>query len=256
MLACHHIQRQRFDLFPAIDLRGGRVVRLRQGDFDREQVYSEDPVTVAAGFAASGARWIHVVDLDGARSGEPRQAATVGAIVEAAPKQGTRIQVAGGLRTVAAISAALETGARRVVIGTAALSDPSVVDAALERHGAERVAVALDVRDGLAVGDGWVAGAPGQPVDTALQRLANRGVTTFAVTAIDRDGLLGGPDLGLLERCVGQTGAAILASGGIRSIADLQAVRAIGCAGAIVGRAIYDGGLDLGDALASLSAVD
>jgi phosphoribosylformimino-5-aminoimidazole carboxamide ribonucleotide (ProFAR) isomerase len=133
------------------------------------------------------------------------------------------------------------------------LIETEVVAGAIARHGPERIAVALDVRDGLAIGDGWVPGASGLPVGRALASLAAAGVTTFAVTAIDRDGVLGGPDLGLLETCVRHTDAAVVASGGIRSIADLEAVRRIGCAGAIVGRAIYDGGLDLATALSALA---
>jgi phosphoribosylformimino-5-aminoimidazole carboxamide ribotide isomerase len=239
-------------ILPAIDLRDGRVVRLRQGDFDREQVYAEDPPAVAAAFAAAGAEWIHVVDLDGARAGERRQASAIAPIVAAFEGNGPRFQVAGGLRTSEDIANVLEAGADRVVIGTAALSDPAFVGAAIERHGPERVAIALDVRDGLAIGDGWVHGAAGVPMADALARLAAVGVTIFAVTAIERDGLLGGPDLALLDACVNLTGAAVLASGGIRSIADLDAVRRLGCAGAIVGRAIYDGSLDLESAIAAM----
>jgi phosphoribosylformimino-5-aminoimidazole carboxamide ribotide isomerase len=163
------------------------------------------------------------------------------------------LQGAGGLRSREAIDEVLAIGVERVVIGTAALRDPELVAEAIASHGPDRIAVALDVRDGLAIGDGWVPGATGLPAGEALAGLASLGVTTFAVTAIERDGLLGGPDLELLAACVKASGAAILASGGIRSIADLEAVRAIGCAGAIVGRAIYDGSLDLADAIAMAS---
>jgi phosphoribosylformimino-5-aminoimidazole carboxamide ribotide isomerase len=247
-----------FAILPAIDLRDGKVVRLRQGDFAREQVYADDPVAVARGFAAAGAEWIHCVDLDGARAGERRQTTTIAAIAEAfaeLPADGPRLQVAGGLRSREAINEVLALGVERVVIGTAALRDPELIAAAIADHGPGRIAVALDVRDGLAIGEGWVSGATGVPVEEALAGLISLGVTTFAVTSIERDGLLGGPDLELLAACVGATRAgatrvAILASGGIRSIADLEAVRAIGCAGAIVGRAIYDGSLDVADAVA------
>jgi phosphoribosylformimino-5-aminoimidazole carboxamide ribotide isomerase len=246
-----------FTVYPAIDLRGGRVVRLRQGDFERESEFSTDPSGVAADFAGAGATWIHVVDLDGALHGEARQGATIAAIVGRLATTGPgcpRLQVAGGMRTHDTLDAALAAGADRVVIGTAALADPEFVAAAIERHGPTRIAVALDVRDGMAVGQGWISGARGVPVDDALERLAAVGVTTFAVTAIDRDGLLEGPDLALLERTVGSTRASIIASGGIASIDDLRAVRAIGCAGAIVGRALYDGTLDLRTVLAAVKA--
>jgi len=242
-----------FAILPAIDLRGGRVVRLRQGDFDREQVYAEDPLAVAAEFAAAGAEWIHVVDLDGARAGGRRQVSTIEAIVASLAGAGPRLQVAGGLRSAEAIADVLGAGVERVVVGTVALRDPDLVAALIGRHGPDRIAVALDVRDGMAIGDGWVPGAPGVPVADALARLAAVGVATFAVTSIERDGLLGGPDLALLASCAGSTAATVVASGGIRSIADLQAVRDIGCSGAIVGRAIYDGRLDLRAAIAAIS---
>jgi phosphoribosylformimino-5-aminoimidazole carboxamide ribotide isomerase len=239
-------------ILPAIDLRGDKVVRLRQGDFDREQVYAEDPTAVARDFAAAGAEWIHVVDLDGARAGERRQASAIAAIVAAIKGNGPRFQVAGGLRTSEDIADVLATGVDRVVIGTAALGDPAFVGAAIERHGPDRIAIALDIRDGKAIGDGWVPGAAGVPMADALARLAAVGVTVFVVTAIERDGLLGGPDLALLDACVNLSGAQVLASGGIRSIADLESVRSLGCAGAIVGRAIYDGSLDLESAIAAM----
>jgi phosphoribosylformimino-5-aminoimidazole carboxamide ribotide isomerase len=241
-------------ILPAIDLRGGKVVRLRQGDFAREQVYAVDPPAVASAFAAAGAEWIHVVDLDGARAGERRQSSTIAAIIGTLEGTGSRLQVAGGLRSSEDVASVLDVGVDRVVIGTAALGDPAFVRAAIERHGPERIAIALDIRDGRAIGDGWVPRATGVPMVDALARLAAVGVTVFAVTAIERDGLLGGPDLALLDACVNLTnltGAVVLASGGIRSIADLEAVRRLGCAGAIVGRAIYDGSLDLESAIAA-----
>ena len=238
-----------FEIYPALDLRGGRVVRLRQGDFAQEQVYDDDPVRVVLGFAAQGARWLHVVDLDGARGGERRQGPLVAEIVAAGSGSGMRIQVAGGIRTAAALDEVLAASVERVVIGTAALQDPAFVQRAIARHGADRIAIALDVRDGLAVGDGWVPGAAGKPAAEALKILADIGATTFIVTAIERDGLLGGPDLALLGQAVGLTSATVIASGGVASLADLEAVGAIGCAGAIVGRAIYDGRIDLAAAL-------
>lgn len=245
-----------FTIYPAIDLRSGRVVRLRQGDFERESVYSDDPPGVAAAFATAGAVWIHVVDLDGALHGERRQPETIAAIVAALEVSGapTLLQIAGGIRSMTDVDAVLGAGAQRVVVGTAALADPAFVAEAIDRHGSGRIAVALDVRAGLAVGQGWVTDARGVPVDAALERLSAVGVTTFAITAIDRDGLLGGPDLALLERAAGSTDAAIIASGGIASLDDLRAVRRIGCVGAIVGRALYDGTLDLGTVLAAAQA--
>jgi len=242
-----------FELLPAIDLRGGRVVRLVGGDFAAETVFSEDPIAVAAGFVAAGARWLHLVDLDGARTGGPGQAAVLAQVLEAVG-EGAACEVAGGLRDRAAVASALGAGASRVAIGTAALSEPRFARDLIALFGARRIVVALDVRDGLAVGEAWRSGAPGVPVATALARLSDGGVTTFEVTAIDRDGGLGGPHLDLLEGLVTLDRGRIIASGGIRSVEDLLALRAIGCAGAIVGRALYDGSLDLGAALGALAS--
>lgn len=237
-----------FELLPAIDLVGGRVVRLRQGDFAQETAYSDDPASVARAFAAAGATWLHVVDLDGARAGEPRQLELVGAIVAAAGPD-VRVEAAGGLRTVEAAAAAIETGASRIAVGTAALRDPSFARRLVDRHGTDRVVASIDVRDGLALGDGWREGAAGLRADDAIRVLADGGVETFEVTAIDRDGLLGGPDLDLLAELVALGRGRIIASGGVSSLDDLAACRTAGCAGAIVGRALYEGRLDLGEAV-------
>jgi len=239
-----------FELLPAIDLRGGLVVRLEQGDFARETAFSTDPVAVATEFAGIGATWLHVVDLDGARSGLAAHGDVVQRIA-AAVGPSVRIDRAGGLRSLEAIDEALNAGASRVVIGTAALADSGLPAAAVAAHGSDRVAVALDVRDGLAIGEGWRSGAPGVRPKDAIRRLAGIGVTTFEVTSIVRDGLLGGPDIGLLGDLVDIGLGRIIASGGVARVHDIEAVRRIGCAGAIVGRALYDGSLDLGDALAA-----
>jgi phosphoribosylformimino-5-aminoimidazole carboxamide ribotide isomerase len=240
-----------FEMLPAIDLRGGQVVRLRQGDFARETAYGDDPAEVARRFAGEGAGWLHVVDLDGARTGEPAHVADIASIVAAVGPM-TAIEAAGGLRTATSIADVLIAGATRVVLGTAALSEPAFAGRAVATHGADRIAVAIDVRDGFALGEGWGPGGPGVRAEDALRSLADQGVTTFEATAIDRDGLLGGPDLGLLARLVALDRGRVIASGGIASLEDLRAVDAIGCSGAIVGRALYEGRLDLGAALADV----
>lgn len=240
-----------FDLLPAIDLRSGRAVRLRQGEFGHETVYSDDPADVARAFIDGGARWLHVVDLDGAREGRSAHAELIGRIV-AVVGDGAAVEVAGGLRSAEAVARVLNAGAARAVIGTAALSSSALAAALVSVHGPDRIAVAIDVRDGLAVGDGWVAGGPGRAVGEAVVRLADAGVRWFEVTAIDRDGTMAGPDLDLLGAVAQDPGIRVIASGGIRSIHDLEAVREIGCAGAIVGRALYDGSLDLAAALSDL----
>ncbi len=238
-----------FEILPAIDLRGGRVVRLRQGDFSRQTTFSDDPIAVATEFARAGATWLHVVDLDGARAGEPVQTKTIGRMI-AAIGESVRWQVGGGLRDEHAVRSALASGATRVVLGTAALADPAFAASTVAVHGADRVAAAIDVRDGLAVGHGWTSGG-GVEVDAAIESLRRAGVTTFVVTAIDRDGLLGGPDLALLRRVAAAVPDAVIASGGIASLDDLHAVREAGCAGVIVGRALYEGRFTVAEALAS-----
>jgi phosphoribosylformimino-5-aminoimidazole carboxamide ribotide isomerase len=237
-----------FEVLPAIDLRGGRVVRLKQGDFDRETAYSDDAVEVAKRFADAGARWLHVVDLDGARSGTSVHRGVIEAIVLAVGDR-VRVEVAGGLRDEAAVAAVLEFGAARAVIGTAALRDPSYAGRVVAAHGSERIAASIDVRGGMAMGHGWVSDGAGIPAEDVIARLADVGVTTFEVTAIERDGLLEGPDLGLYERIVTLGAGSIVASGGITSTEDLRRVRDLGCSGAIVGRAIYEGRLRLDEAL-------
>jgi phosphoribosylformimino-5-aminoimidazole carboxamide ribotide isomerase len=236
-----------FDVIPAIDLRGGSVVRLRGGDFAQETAYGDDAVAVALEFARAGARWIHVVDLDGARAGMPQHRDVIAAVAAglAAADSATSIEVAGGLRTAESAASALAAGAARIVVGTAALRDPGFAAAVVASFGADRVAVAIDVRDGLAIGEGWRVDAPGVPADVAVERLADVGVVVFEVTAISRDGLLEGPDVELLTRLVALNRGAIIASGGVSSLADLQLVADHGCAGAIVGRAIYEGRIDL-----------
>ena len=237
-----------FDVIPAIDLRGGQVVRLRRGDFADETAYGSDPAVVALEFAAAGASWLHIVDLDGARAGEPQQLETIAVIVDVSAGR-VRSEVAGGLRRLDHVEAALASGAGRVIVGTAALRDPAFAAAIVEAHGPQRVVVAIDVRDGLAIGEGWREGAPGVPADEALARLADAGVVTFEVTAINRDGLLEGPYLLLLGRLAALERGAVIASGGISSLADLRAVADRGCVGAIVGRALYEGQIDLAEAL-------
>lgn len=237
-----------FDILAAIDLRAGRVVRLEQGDFTRETAFSDDPVAVAISFADAGARWLHVVDLDGARDGGSANGDVIRAIVAAVGSR-LAVEVAGGMRTMALVAEVLAAGAARVVVGTAALADPGFAGALVAAHGVGGIAVALDVRDGLAVGHGWREGAPGTPVELALATLADVGVQVFEVTAIERDGTHGGPDLALYERLLATGKGSIIASAGISSVGDVAAVRAIGCSGAIIGRALYDGRLSIAAAL-------
>jgi phosphoribosylformimino-5-aminoimidazole carboxamide ribotide isomerase len=237
-----------FDILPAIDLRGGRVVRLERGDFDRETVFGSDPVEIANRFVAAGAHLLHVVDLDGARTGTPRHGEVIGRIVEAVGDRAA-VEVSGGLRTEASVAETLSTGAARVVIGTAGLRDPGFTGSLVATHGRERIVAAIDVRAGRAVGEGWAEGADGRDPVEAIANLSATGVDTFEVTAIDRDGTGSGPDVGLYARLAQLDLGAIIASAGISSVADIAAVRAAGCTGAIIGRALYDGTLRLEEAL-------
>lgn len=240
---------------PAIDLRGRRVVRLRQGDFGRETAYSDDPLAVARAFADAGARWLHIVDLDAARTGTLSNRAIVAAMIAAVADR-VHVEVAGGLRDAERVAEALSAGAARVVIGTAALRDPAWAGQLVSIHGPERIAAAIDVRAGFAVGQGWAGEAAGVKVADVIERLADAGVVTFEVTAIDRDGSLEGPDLRLYERLIGLGAGAILASGGVATLQDLRRLRAVGCAGAIIGRALYEARFDLVDALAMAARPD
>lgn len=241
-----------FEILPAIDLRAGRVVRLRQGDFGRETAYSVDPIETALEMVEHGTRWLHVVDLDGAREGRPVQADVIAAVI-AAVGSSARIEVGGGIRSAASARAYMRAGAARVVLGSMVLRSPDEAREVLAEFGPDAIAVALDVRAGRAVGSAWAPGAEGRPALTLLGGLAEAGFQNFEVTAIDRDGTLAGPDLELLQRArVQAPGVALIASGGVRSIDDVLAVRAAGCDGVIVGRAFHERTLDLGDAIRSL----
>jgi phosphoribosylformimino-5-aminoimidazole carboxamide ribotide isomerase len=240
---------QTFEVIPAIDLIGGRVVRLAEGDFARETVYGDDPVAIARRWAGEGATRLHIVDLDGARAGRPAQTALIARVVAAVE---VPCQVAGGLRDAAAAALALRAGADRVVMGSALLRDPELARRLVDTHGSARIVSAIDVRDGMAVGSGWVAGAAGRPFGDILAELRYAGVELFAVTAIARDGLQEGPDLELLTAAAAAVGPRrIIASAGVSTVADIAELSTRGYAGAILGRALYEGTLELGDALAA-----
>ena len=236
------------ELIPAVDLRGGRVVRLRQGDFERQTIYGDDPAAVVDRWTGEGAERLHLVDLDGARAGRPIQSDLVAALVARA---GVPCQVAGGLRQDESVAAALAAGADRVVLGTRLITDPAWGRSLVLRHGPERIVAALDVRDGELLGDAWQPGAPRRDLVETVGALVEAGLGLFAVTAVARDGLLEGPDLELLARLAAVVGSgAIIASGGISSLEDLQDLADAGYGAAILGRALYDGRISLRMALA------
>ncbi len=225
-------------LYPAIDIRGGQAVRLLQGDYARETVYDADPAEAAKRWADEGAEFLHVVDLDGAKAGEPRNLEAVGRIAAAVA---CPIQVGGGLREMGALDAVLAAGAERVVIGTAALRDPDFLDAALGKHG-ERVVVSVDARGGKVSLSGWTE-TTDQDVADAVAELAERGVARFLCTEIEVDGTMEGPATAELNRIAAATEAQIIASGGVGTLAHLRALAddaAPNIEGAIVGRALYE----------------
>ncbi len=235
------------DLYPAIDLRGGRAVRLLQGDYDRETVYGDDPVAVAEGFAAAGCRWIHVVDLDAARTGEPVNRAVLADIVAAVAGR-ARVQTGGGVRTPADAAALAALGVARVVMGSAAVKEPALVRAASELV---EVAVGLDHRDGEVAVHGWTEGSGLDLVDL-LDRYPTAAV--FVVTNIARDGMLTGPDIEGLRLVAARSATPVIASGGISDLADLRELAELpNIAGAITGKAIYEGRFTVAEALRTVS---
>jgi phosphoribosylformimino-5-aminoimidazole carboxamide ribotide isomerase len=239
------------ELIPSIDVRGGKVVRLEQGDYARETVYEADPVEQARRFAAAGVSRIHVVDLDAARDGGTGNESVLRAILAAC--RGTAVQVAGGMRSLERVAAAFDAGASRVVIGTAALEQPDFVRAAAERY-PNRIVLGLDTRNGRVATRGW------REVSTLTQDdvLARFGGVPFGAllyTEISRDGLLGGPDVEGTAALARRTTIPVIASGGVGELAHLERLaqtRVI--AGAIVGRALYSGAIQLEVALAKLAA--
>ena len=240
-------------LYPAIDIRGGQAVRLLRGDYERETTYDADPVDAAARWAGEGAAILHVVDLDGAKAGEPRNLETVRRIAAAVD---CPIQVGGGLRDAAAVEAVLDAGAARVVIGTAALRDPEFLAAALERHG-ERVVVSVDAREGKVSLSGWTETSDVE-VAAAVADLGSRGVARFLCTAIEVDGTMEGPALDELARIAAGSEARVIASGGVGTLAHLEALTGLAAAhpnleGAIVGRALYEREFSVAEAIAALT---
>lgn len=231
-------------IFPAIDLRGGRVVRLTRGDFDRMNVYGEDPAAAARAFRAAGADCLHVVDLDGARAGTPQNGDALRAI---AAVEGLFVQVGGGLRSPQAVEETLALGARRVILGTAALSDAPFLDAMLKQYG-ERIAVGVDARDGRVAVDGWTR-TTGEDAFSFCRSLQERGVSTVVYTDISRDGMLAGANLEAYRRLCALDGLRIIASGGIHSAGEIARLRDMGVDGAIVGKALYEGKLTVQAAL-------
>jgi phosphoribosylformimino-5-aminoimidazole carboxamide ribotide isomerase len=228
-------------VIPAIDLRGGKCVRLTQGDYDRETVFDDDPVAVARRWQDAGASWLHVVDLEGARDGLPRQRDTIAAIVEALD---IPVQVGGGIRTLSHASDLLEANVTRIVLGTAAVSNPQLVRDVIDAWSAERVVVGVDARGGLVATQGWLETSSVQALDL-IARMGESGVQRIVYTDIERDGMLTSPNFDAVTEAA-SLGVAIIASGGVSRLEDLKRLASIdGVEATIVGRALYTGDLVL-----------
>lgn len=243
------------NLYPAIDIRGGHAVRLVQGDYERETVFDADPVEAARRWVGQGADFLHVVDLDGAREGEPVNLDAVGRVVTGS---GVPVQLGGGLRDAETIADAVAKGAARVVLGTAALTRPGLVESLVAEHGGERVVVAVDARGGLVAVEGWELETGAAVVDL-IGELGSRGVRRFLYTPVEVDGTLAGPALdglaGVAAAAAG-AGAGLIYSGGVGSLDDLRALAGLGLEaleGIVVGRALYEGRFTVAEAKGALS---
>ena len=237
-------------LYPAIDISDGKAVRLTKGDFDAKTVYEDNPLAAARAFVADGARYLHVVDLDGAREGRPQNLHHLERITR---ELGVSVQYGGGLRDLAAVRDALRAGADRVILGTAAFRDIDFLDEAIAAWG-ERVVVSVDVRGGRVSAAGWQETTQ-MPADAAIQRLQDRGVRQFVYTNVDRDGMLGGIDLDEIAWVSSIVRGRFIVSGGVGSLDDLEglvAMRRVNIAGVIAGKALYERRFTVAEALAVL----
>jgi phosphoribosylformimino-5-aminoimidazole carboxamide ribotide isomerase len=236
------------DIFPAIDLLGGHCVRLYQGDYQQSQTFNEDPVAVARQWQAQGATHLHLVDLDGAKSGKPENLSTIAQIVKALPD--LRIQVGGGLRDAETVKRLLDSGVERAILGTVAIEQPALVHSLCQQY-PDRIVVGIDARDGLVATKGWLETSQVKAADLARQ-MADWGAAAIVYTDIQRDGTLVGPNLTALEELAKETNIPIIASGGVgtlRDLLNLLTLEHLGVSGIIIGKALYTGAFDLTDAL-------
>ncbi|MBR3195987.1 MAG: 1-(5-phosphoribosyl)-5-[Clostridia bacterium] len=239
-------------IFPAIDLIGGQAVRLKQGDYQEKTVYHKDPVAQAQAFAAAGARFLHTVDLDGAKSGRTENLDTVRRLVN---ESGLKVEIGGGIRTMETVTAYIRSGIWRVILGTAAVTDPAFLEAALDAYG-DRIAVGVDVRDGQVMTRGWLSGS-GVSCDELCGKLVRMGVKTVICTDISKDGMMEGTNVSLYEHLIQSFPQLdLVASGGVSSMSDVQRLRDEGLYGAIIGKALYTGAVDLKEAIRTAQEVD
>ncbi|OKP82116.1 1-(5-phosphoribosyl)-5-[(5-phosphoribosylamino)methylideneamino]imidazole-4-carboxamide isomerase [Paenibacillus sp. P32E] len=240
-----------FIVYPAIDIRDGKCVRLQQGDYNQETIYNDSPLKVAKSWEEQGGKFIHLVDLDGAKAGHPVNDAIIGAIAKNA---GVPVQVGGGLRTIADVEKLLGLGVSRVIIGTAAINDHAFTVAVLAKYG-DKVAIGIDARGGYVATHGWLNTSEVRAEDLAKE-LAAKGAETFIYTDISRDGMMQGPNIEGIVSMAATSGKTVIASGGVTSLDDLLRLNVhsgSGVGGAIVGKALYTGNIDLTKALQALN---
>jgi phosphoribosylformimino-5-aminoimidazole carboxamide ribotide isomerase len=237
------------EIIPAIDIRGGRCVRLYQGDYDRETVFDEDPITAALTWYSQGARWLHIVDLDGAVTGEPKNMEVVGQIIKGA---GLLVELGGGIRQEEVASELLRQGISRIVVGTAAIEDGELVRKLCQRFG-EAVAVSLDARDGKIAIQGWQKDTIVEVLQLSREMI-DAGVRRFVYTDIKRDGTLTEPNFDMIESLIAETSVPVIVAGGISRIEHLRRIKEIGAEGAIIGKALYTGDINLGEAIVQFGA--
>jgi phosphoribosylformimino-5-aminoimidazole carboxamide ribotide isomerase len=235
-------------VYPAIDIRDGKCVRLVEGDFARETVFGDNPAEMARSWESQGASWIHVVDLDGAKAGSPMNRDSIEKIRSSVR---CSLQVGGGIRTEQDVATYLNAGVERVVLGTSAIHEPDLIVDLAARFG-DRIAVGLDARNGKLAGSGWLDQTEIDAVDAA-KRFRQSGISTIIHTDIGRDGTLSGPNLPALKAIVDAFDANVTASGGVGKIDDLAAIKDAGASGVIIGRALYDGRVTLAEALSVAS---
>jgi phosphoribosylformimino-5-aminoimidazole carboxamide ribotide isomerase len=231
-------------IYPAIDVKDGKCVRLAQGKFNDVTVYSDDPVDMALKWEKLGAEYLHIIDLDGARTGKPGNIATIS---EMAVKLAIPVQVGGGIRSIETIEIVLCKGIQRVILGTSAVNDPELVKRALKTFG-ENVVIGIDARNGKVAIEGWEKTSDLTAVDFA-KRMEDLGAKTIIYTDIARDGMLSGPNLKAMEEMVKAVGVNVIASGGVSKLEDIKNLKEIGMPGVIVGKALYTGDVDLKEVL-------
>lgn len=232
------------NIFPAIDIIGGQAVRLKKGDYNQKTVYNSDPVSVAIGFKNQGAEYIHLVDLDGAKSGKTDNFNVVKSIVE---KTGLKAEIGGGIRNIETVKKYIDCDVMRVIIGTAAITDPDFLSEALKLYG-EKVAVGVDIKDGKVAIHGWTQTAD-FTCDEFIKMMQNKGVKTIICTDVSKDGMMSGTNLSLYKELSQKFDVDIVASGGVSSIDDVKALKEMNLYGAILGKALYTNSIDLAEAI-------